>query len=467
MLLEEMFKEFISRNINEKNNNYIFTGFDDFQQLAKLPQKCHVSMPEDLKDIKYAENVTIDLSKIDVQDILWFTITKLRLRGINLDVPENLYFCDKFNILEFQKMLRNKGIVVQMIFYNTEHLTKEAQMLFNELYYFNSMYFNVTTFTKNDNFITYFLSSERVLDNRENYTKIKLLKVDKPKKMSVMLDLGGTSSKINNDTAMLFVNYLERIRKNLEADFCTISMSTHYGDPFVAEETLDILYRYLTPEIKFGKHFYLYGEYDYETKECTTEDYMCNSNKITTFNNNIVEDDKTETIWVGIFDDRLSEDVYKHYYKDKGVLICRPSQDEYNLKYNSFVNRATMTKDFDGVVEVLGEYTRDIEGLSLEELLNNQQNMLMHLSSCDINDKVKNKEFIFLKRYLKEGYADDDDFKDILVKISIYLKNTNFTKEELEMLYEILKIINEKFELDQNKQGLQIVDEFKRTFKLY
>jgi len=262
-------------------------------------------------------------------------------------------------------------------------------------------------------------------------------------------------------------DYLERIRKNLEADFCTISMSTHYGDPFVAEETLDILYRYLTPEIKFGKHFYLYGEYDYETKECTTEDYMCNSNKITTFNNNIVEDDKTETIWVGIFDDRLSEDVYKHYYKDKGVLICRPSQDEYNLKYNSFVNRATMTKDCDGVVEVLGEYTRDIEGLSLEELLNNQQNMLMHLSSCDINDKVKNKEFIFLKRYLKEGYADDDDFKDILVKISIYLKNTNFTKEELEMLYEILKIINEKFELDQNKQGLQIVDEFKRTFKLY
>ena len=67
--------------------------------------------------------------------------------------------------------------MVQIVFYNVDKLSMEEQMLFNELYYFNSMYFNVKTFTKNDNFITYFLSSERVLDNRENYTKIKLLKV--------------------------------------------------------------------------------------------------------------------------------------------------------------------------------------------------------------------------------------------------------------------------------------------------
>lgn len=43
-------------------------------------------------------------------------------------------------------------------------------MLLNELYYFNSPYFNVTSLI-NDNFKTYFLSNNRVLDNRENYKK--------------------------------------------------------------------------------------------------------------------------------------------------------------------------------------------------------------------------------------------------------------------------------------------------------
>jgi len=45
-------------------------------------------------------------------------------------------------------------------------------MLFNEIYYFNSIFFNANTFIKGNNFQSYFLSNGKVLDNRENYTKI-------------------------------------------------------------------------------------------------------------------------------------------------------------------------------------------------------------------------------------------------------------------------------------------------------
>ena len=48
-------------------------------------------------------------------------------------------------------------------------------MLINELYYFNSLYFNVISLI-NDNFKTYFLSQNRVLDDRENYHKYKIVK---------------------------------------------------------------------------------------------------------------------------------------------------------------------------------------------------------------------------------------------------------------------------------------------------
>ena len=47
-------------------------------------------------------------------------------------------------------------------------------MLLNEMYYFYSDYFNVSSFIPGDYFQTHFLKDNRVLDNRENYTKIKV-----------------------------------------------------------------------------------------------------------------------------------------------------------------------------------------------------------------------------------------------------------------------------------------------------
>ena len=78
-----------------------------------------------------------------------------------------------------QRVLSNYNRMVQIIFYNVDKLSIEEQMLFNELYYFNSIYFDVNAFIKESNFKTYFLTGDRVLDNRENYERVKIVEHQK------------------------------------------------------------------------------------------------------------------------------------------------------------------------------------------------------------------------------------------------------------------------------------------------
>lgn len=177
MTEREILEEFKHRYLNLKTNNYIFCEIDDFKILDNIPDRCSISIAESSIDIEYALNIKIDLKEVNVKDILSYTLQLLKkssLLDANLDYT--LEFNNKFDLLRFQNVLHNYGIVVQLIFYNVEDLDLEEQMLFNEIYYFNSIFFNANSFIKGNNFQSYFLSNERVLDNRENYTKIKMVK---------------------------------------------------------------------------------------------------------------------------------------------------------------------------------------------------------------------------------------------------------------------------------------------------
>lgn len=176
MTEKEILEEFKYRYINLKTNNYIFCEVNDFKILDSIPNICDISIPESSIDIEYALNIKIDLKEVNVKDILSYTLQLLKessLLDVTLDYT--LEFNNKFDLLRFQNILHNYGIVVQLIFYNLEELELEDQMLFNEIYYFNSIFFNANSFIKDNNFLSYFLSNERVLDNRENYTKIKMV----------------------------------------------------------------------------------------------------------------------------------------------------------------------------------------------------------------------------------------------------------------------------------------------------
>lgn len=176
MTEKEILEEFKYRYINSKTNNYIFTGIDNFEILSNIPEICSVTLYENSIDIDYAFNIIVDLENVKVKDILTYVLNELKNKHLldeNFDYT--IEFNNKFDLFKFQKVLSNYNRMVQIIFYNVDKLSIEEQMLFNELYYFNSIYFDVNAFIKESNFKTYFLTGDRVLDNRENYERVKIV----------------------------------------------------------------------------------------------------------------------------------------------------------------------------------------------------------------------------------------------------------------------------------------------------
>ena len=141
MTEQEILENFSHRNLNLKTNNYIFCGVNDLSILDKIPTVCSISSTESDIDIDYAINVKIDLEEVNVQDVLSYTLQALKdLSLLDVTFDYNLEFNNKFDLIKFQNVLYNYGKVVQMIFSNVEELDIKEQMLFNEIYHFNSIY---------------------------------------------------------------------------------------------------------------------------------------------------------------------------------------------------------------------------------------------------------------------------------------------------------------------------------------
>jgi len=172
----EILELFRYRYLNSKTNNYIFSEIKNFDILKSIPDNCIISISECNLDIDKAINIKIDLEEIEVKDILKYSLNVLKeLKMVDRFFEYDVDFNNKFDLLKFQSVLRNYNRIIQLIFYNIDKLSLEEQMLFNEIYYFDSIYFNANAFIKENNFQSYFLSGNRVLDDRENYTKIKML----------------------------------------------------------------------------------------------------------------------------------------------------------------------------------------------------------------------------------------------------------------------------------------------------
>lgn len=189
MLENEVIEEFKYRYLNSKNNNYIFCEVEDNTILDKIPEQCDINESDSYHDIKTSQNIKIDLKEIKVKDIISYVLEVLKKRGM-LSEQIWLDFSNKLDLLKLQGILREHGIIVQFVFYNLEDLTIEEQMLLNEAYYFNSMFFTANAFIKNGNFRTYFLTGDRVLDSRENYTKIKISYYDKNEEKGPIKKIG-------------------------------------------------------------------------------------------------------------------------------------------------------------------------------------------------------------------------------------------------------------------------------------
>lgn len=297
----------------------------------------------------------------------------------------------------------------------------------------------------------------------EHYRDNSVLNI--PKTIAVMLDLDGTSDYINDEKAKTFINQLEIIKRKFGAQKGTISISTHYSNSDRMQEVLDTISRNLSNNIEIGINFYYGGTYDYEKKENTYQGQNFNSSKLETFCEyyvNIFSNNQ----WFAIIDDGISEDAYKKYQNRHPMLVCRPSKSEYELSKNNFMNISTTTKGFDGVIEVLNVYIESLRSLSPTQVLETQRNMITHLSSYDLTAKVRDRDYAFLERYFKEGYADDSDYSDALNYV-IYTNKDNIpTKEELIHLKSIFGLMTEYFQSKSDEQNIEKVITLKKKFMI-
>lgn len=201
----------------------------------------------------------------------------------------------------------------------------------------------------------------------------------------------------------------------------------------------------LSKNIKIGLSFYSGGIYDYNKKSNIPMDNDFNSNKVDTFNFYYTNCFNKDTVFFAIFDATVDKNIYKRYQNELPMLLGCPSQNK--VEENNFMNINTTTLGFNGVIEILNTYINSIKHIHHENILDMQKNMMTHLSSYELKNKVKEKNFNYIFRYFNEGYADkddNDDCIDILYYIEFYISNINLSKEELSMIQNILSQISLK-----------------------
>ena len=286
-----------------------------------------------------------------------------------------------------------------------------------------------------------------------------------PKTIAVLLDLEGTCDFIDDQKAKMFVQQLDDIRIKFGAELGTVSISTHFRDSSIMKDVLEILSRNTMPNIKIGLNFYYGGIYDFDKKIEIPQGYSFNRDKIATFDYYYVNNSELDNKWFALIDDRMSEESFKKYQDIHPMLLCRPSQKENGLKYNCFMNVSTMTKGFDGVIEALNIYLNSIKQLNPEQILDVQKNMLVHLSGYELTDKIRKRDYSFIDRYFREGYADETDYRDALSWIIFTNSNQEATKEELIQIKNILELMTKRFEINNDERNMERVKKLQKSFE--
>ncbi len=259
-----------------------------------------------------------------------------------------------------------------------------------------------------------------------------------------MLDVEGTLNGIDDEKARLFIRSLDVIRKKFQADYGTIAISTHANNAREIKRVIDIFLRNLSDSIKIGTSFFCGGVYDYKENREISRHPRFNFDKVTTFKSYYVNSFGfigTSCVWYAIFDDELEDSLIANVDRDIPVLLAKPSTNSKDVAKNDIMAVSSTSKGFDGVLEIMSTYLKTIHDLTPKDIVQAQKNLMMHLSSYNLTTKIIEKDYIFLKRYFEEGYADEDDYKDALDWLIMTNRNKVCTTKELSNLIELLELI--------------------------
>ncbi len=287
-----------------------------------------------------------------------------------------------------------------------------------------------------------------------------------PTELAVMLDLDGTVNSIDLEKAKQFQVQLDSIRQKFDADTVFISISTHYEDSIKMKKVLDIFACTLLPNIKIGMSFYFGGMYDYEKGLDIPCKFGFNRDKVETFDTYYNSTLGRYNKWFAIIDDGIADDIYLRYQNNHPMLLVLPSNSERSVSKNNFMRRATTTNGFDGVLEVMDGYLEDIKGLSSLEIVNTQRNMITHLSSYELVEKIRKRDYSFLERYFVEGYADEDDYQDTLSWILLTNSDSNFSRGEAVSIGRIVDLLVEHFEEKRDESAIKRAYQLQKRFDI-
>lgn len=287
-----------------------------------------------------------------------------------------------------------------------------------------------------------------------------------PTSIAVMLDLDGTVDSIDNEKAKRFQSQLEIIGQKFQADTIFISISTHYDNTDKMRKILDIFSSNLLPNIEIGMSFYFGGMYDYKRGLDIPCAFGFNGDKIETFDRYYRFPLGLGNKWLAIIDDGISNDSYMRYQNSHPMLLALPSSSESSISKNNFMRRATTTNGFDGVLEIMDSYLEDIKDLSPLEILHAQRAMIGHLSSYELTEKIRKREYSFLERYFKEGYADEDDYQDTLGWLLLTNSSSSPSKEELLYIGRILEFMISHFYENHDEKGVESSFQLQKRFGL-
>ena len=279
--------------------------------------------------------------------------------------------------------------------------------------------------------------------------------------IAVLLDLQGTCDFIDGEKAKIFIKQINKIRNVFQADTAYISISTHYSNSQEIKKVLDIFSSLLPSRIKIGTSFFNGGTYDYEENLEKCKYTFFNSNKLDTFRECYFHKPNHQLKWFAFIDDQALDTLYRQFQDNKPMLLSIPSASFESVSRNNFMRIATTTRGFDGVIETLNIYIHSIQKLTPTDILLKQKNMIRHLSSFELSDKVKKQDFTYLVQYFTLGFADSDDYIDVLEEISFLIHNENFSKENYELIQKILSILRQNFSEKQDQKTLEKVKRIK------
>lgn len=279
--------------------------------------------------------------------------------------------------------------------------------------------------------------------------------------IAVMLDFDGTCDFIDDEKATKFVQQLECLRLKFGADYATISISTYHRNSDIMQDVLEILSRNLNKNVRIGTNFFYGGIYNHESKEVKWIGSNFNSSKIETFKSYCLSSLSSTNQWFALIDDDISREAYKKFKDRYPMIVCCPSQHKVDKNKNNFMNLATETKGFDGVIEMLDEYIQSIKYLDREKVLEKQRNLISHLSGHEVVNKIRERDYEFLIKYFEGGYADETDYQDTLMWLGFLALKTEPTLEEIKRLRKLISIIGDRV---SDKESLKVFEKSLNSF---